>query len=232
VVNRVSGKKEDKAIGMKNLAKHFLTDDERSRVTAAVKEAEKVTAGEIAVMIISASYHYPMANVIGAVVFSLPLALIFAALTGQWLWIGSQNMWLFLGFSAVFFILFHEIIKRTPWLKRRFISEREFKEEVEEAAITQFFNQGLYRTRDETGVLVLISVFEHKVWVLADRGINARVQEDQWDDIVKIIIDGIKQKRQAEAICRAVEKIGDLLKKHFPIKPDDTDELKNLIVER
>lgn len=217
---------------MKNLSQKFLSDDERTRVTAAVKEAEKKTAGEIVVMIISASYHYPMANVIGAVVFALPLALIFTTLTGEWLWIGGQNMWLFLGCLTVLFIVFHEIIKRCPWLKRCFISEREFKEEVEEAAITHFFNQGLYRTRDETGVLVLISVFEHKVWILADKGINAKVHEGQWDDIVKIIIDGIKQKRQTEAICKAVEKLGDLLKEHFPIKPDDRDELENLIIER
>ena len=217
---------------MKDLAKTFLTDDERAQVTAAVKEAEKLTAGEIVVMIISSSYHYPMANIIGATIFGIPLALIFTTLTGEWLWIGGQNMWLFLGFLTVFFILFHEIVKRTLWLKRRFISEREFKEEVEEAAITHFFNQGLYRTRDESGVLVLISVFEHKVWVLADKGINAKVHEGQWDDIVKMIVDGIKQKRQTEAICKAVEKIGHLLKEHFPIKPDDTDELENVIIER
>jgi len=217
---------------MKNLAKQFLTDNEHTRVAAAVREAEKLTAGEIAVMVISASYHYPMANVIAAAFFSLPLALIFTTLTGEWLWIGGQNMWLFLGFLAVFFILFHEIIKRTLWLKRCFISEREFNEEVKEAAITNFFNQGLYRTRDETGVLILISVFERKVWVLADKGINTRVHEGQWDEIVKIIIDGIKQKRQADAICRAVEKTGALLKEHFPIKPDDTNELGNLIIER
>ncbi|MCK5417870.1 MAG: hypothetical protein KAI93_05170, partial [Desulfobacterales bacterium] len=160
---------------MKDPAKEFLSDDERARVDTAVKEAEKLTAGEIVVMIISASYQYPMANVIGAAAFALPLALIFTPLVGGWLWIGGQNMWLFLGFLTVLFILFHEIIKRTLWLKRWFISEREFKEEVEEAAITHFFNQGLYRTRDETGVLVLISVFEHKVWVLADKGINAKV---------------------------------------------------------
>ena len=216
---------------MKDLAKQFLTDDERARVTATVQEAEKLTAGEIVVMIISASYHYPMANVIGAAVFALPLALMFTVMVGEWLWIGGQNMWLFIGFLTVLFILFHEVIKRTPWLKRLFISEREINAEVEEAAITNFFNEGLYRTRDETGVLVLISVFEHKVWVLADKGINTKVQAGQWDDIVKIIVDGIKQKRRAGSICEAIEKIGNLLKDHFPVKPDDTDELKNLIIE-
>jgi putative membrane protein len=217
---------------MKDLAKIFLSDDERARVDTAVKAAEKLSAGEIVVMIFSASYEYPMANVIGAAAFALPLALIFTPLMGAWLWIGGQNMWLFLGFLTVFFILFHEIIKRTACHKRLFISRKEIDDEVEEAAITNFFDQDLYRTRDETGVLVLISVFERRVWILADRGINAKVPEGQWDDIVKMITDGIKQKRPADAICAAVEKIGVLLADHFPIKPDDTDELKNLIVEK
>ena len=111
-----------------------------------------------------------------------------------------------------------------------FFSEREVEEEVQEAAITTFFNEGLYRTRDETGVLMLISVFEHKVWILADKGINAKVQDGQWEDIIRRLIHGIKQKRQADSICEAVEEIGAILKSHFPVKPDDTDELKNLII--
>jgi putative membrane protein len=217
---------------MKDLAKTFLSDDDRTRVKTAVKKAEKLTAGEIVVMIISASYQYPVAIVIGAAAFALPLALILTPLLGGWLWIGGQNMWLFLGFLTAFFILFHEIIKRIPRLKRLFISRREIDAEVEEAAITSFFKHDLYRTRDATGVLVLISVFERRVWILADRGINAKVPEGQWDDIVEMITDGIKQKRSADAICEAVEKIGEILKRNFPIKPDDSDELENLIIEK
>jgi len=217
---------------MKDLAQHFLTEAERTRVENAVKAAEKRTAGEIVVMIISASYQYPLANVIGATAFALPLALLLTPLTGSWLWIGPQNMWLFLGFLTVFFIIFHEVVKRTAWLKRLFISQREIDDEVEEAAVTQFFDQDLYRTRDETGVLVLISVFERRVWMLADRGINAKVQQNQWDDIVTMITEGIKQERAADAICAAVERIGDLLETHFPVKPDDSNELKNLVIEK
>ena len=116
-------------------------------------------------------------------------------------------------------------------LKRLFISDREIEEEVEEAAVTGFFREGLYRTRDETGILIFISVFERRVWVLADRGINDKVKEGQWDDIVRMIIEGIKSKDQANAICKAVDKVGMILKEHFPIKQDDSDELKNLIIE-
>jgi putative membrane protein len=209
-----------------------LAEDERARISAAVEKAEKLTAGEIVVMIIPASYHYPMANVIGAAACALALGLLLTPLIGGWLWIGKQNMWLFLGLFTVFFILFHEVIKRTLWLKRHFISRKEIDAEVKEAAVTHFFNHGLYRTRDKTGVLVLISVFERRVWVLADQGIDAKVPEGQWEDIVKMITDGIKQERAAEAICAAVEKMGDLLKAHFPIKAGDTDELKNVIIDK
>jgi putative membrane protein len=217
---------------LKDLAKEFLSEDERARVSAAVAEAEKRTVGEIVVMIISASDHYPMANVAGAAAFAFALGLLLTPLIGGWLWIGSQNLWLFIGLFTVFFIFFHAVIRRTLWLKRYFISRKEINAEVKEAAVTHFFNHGLYRTRDKTGVLVLISVFERRVWVLADQGINASVAEGQWDEIVKMITDGIKQKRPADAICAAVEKIGDLLKAHFPIKPDDIDELKNVIIDQ
>ena len=51
---------------MKNLAQKFLSEQEREQINAAVQAAENITSGEIVCMIQSASYHYPMANVIGA----------------------------------------------------------------------------------------------------------------------------------------------------------------------
>ena len=88
----------------------------------------------------------------------------------------------------------------------------------------------MYRTRDETGILIFVSVFEHRVWVLADRGINAKVDPGQWDSIVAHIVSGIKDGRQADAICEAVKEVGGILARHFPVKADDVDELDNLII--
>lgn len=215
---------------MKNLAHRFLSKEELEQVEAAVAAAEKKTAGEIVCMVESASYTYPMANVIGATVIGLPLALLLTPFIGGLMWMGTQNMWLFLGVFGILFMVFHWIVDRTPGLKRRFVSNREIEEEVEEAAITSFFRHGLYRTRDATGILIFISVFEHKVWVLADHGINAKVPEGQWQEIVKQITDGIRANTAAEALCRSVETVGTILQAHFPIKSDDTNELKNVII--
>lgn len=216
-------------VSMKDLAGKFLTQAEREGIQNAVKEAEKMTSGEIVPMVVSASYDYPMADVLGGVAISLPLALLATPLVGRWFWIGAQNMWLFLGFFIALFFLSHQVVKHILWLKRIFVSPKDIDEEVEEAAIVSFFQEGLYRTRGETGVLIFISIFEHRVWVLADRGINEKVEKGKWNEIVQAVVAGIRKKRQAEAIREAVKQTGDLLKLHFPRKPDDKDELRNLI---
>ena len=216
---------------MKNLAKYFLSDTDKQRISEAVQLAERRTSGEIVPMVVSTSYHYPMAAAIGATAFALPTAIVLTYLLGQWLWLGGQNMWLFLGLFGGLFILFHLVVRHTASLRRCFISKRELDEEVREAAVTRFFEQGLYRTRDEPGVLIFVSVFERRVWVLADRGIDAKVRENQWDDIVRMITGGMQRGQPADAICKAVAKVGDILEEHFPIRPDDTNELRNIITD-
>lgn len=215
---------------MKSLAETFLSESDQKRIETAVAASEQRTAGEIVCMIVSSSYHYAMATVLGATTFALPLSLVTAHFLGGWLWVGTQNMWLFLGLFAIYFGLLYWVVERCPALKRLFISRREIDEEVEEAAVNAFFKKGLYRTRDANGVLLFISVFEHKVWLLADKGVHEKVPQPAWDKLVGSTARGIKKGKHADAICNAIEKIGDLLYAHFPIKPDDTDELKNLIV--
>jgi putative membrane protein len=216
---------------MKSLSQKFLNDAEKRQVEAAVADAEKQTAGEIVVMIVPASYSYPMAEVIGAAACALPVSILLTIYIGGLFWMGTRDMWLFMGIFALLWLGFRYLVKGLPWLKRRFISKREVEEEVQEAAVTAFYQNGLFRTRDETGVLLYISVFEHKVWVLADRGINDKVPKDAWTEVVDVITSGIHEKRQGEAICTAVESAGGLLARHFPVKADDTNELKDLIIE-
>jgi putative membrane protein len=219
---------------MKNLVKNFLSDQEREKIIAAVQEVEKGTSGEIVPMVVPWSYHYPTATLIGSLAVSLLLAI--AATLGLsfyrlWGTPGSLDIWAFPAVFGVIFLIAQIILRRTPLLKRPFITAAEMNEEVEEAALTSFYRKGLNRTRDQTGVLVFISVYERRAWVLADQGINEKVPSDTWQEVVEHLVQGIREKRQGEAICEAVKRCGELLQDHFPIKKDDTDELDNLIVE-
>ena len=217
---------------MRNLASKYISPRDLERIDAAVRSAERETSGEIVCLIQSAGYHYPMANVIGATAMALPLALAATPFLGAWLWLGPHNMWLFLSIFAACFPLFYLLVNHVAWIKRYFISQRELDEEVRESAITGFFRHGLYRTREANGVLLLISVFERKVWVLADHGIHAKIPHQEWQSVADTVTDGFRTKHPVKSICTAVKTIGRLLQTRFPARQDDVNELKNVIVDK
>jgi putative membrane protein len=211
--------------------KGILTEADREKLRDAVRDAEARTAGEIVVMVIPESDPYPLAGVIGAALASLPAAAALTPLAGGFFWMGEQNMWVFLTLFIGFFAGLHPLFMAAPVLKRLCISNREMAESIEKAAMTRFYRENLHATREATGVLVLVSVFERRVQILADRGINDRVPPDTWNRLVADIVSGIKSGEAAAALCRAVDGIADILERHFPCPPDDRDELENLIIE-
>lgn len=215
---------------MKNPAEQFLTQAEQDEVTAVVREMEKTTSGEIVPMIVSRSHDYPMAAVLAAVTFGLPLCLLLTVFIGSYLWLGRQNLWLFLALFAVCYAVLYALAYRSDTIKRLFLNRQLADFEVREAALAAFYSEGLYKTREENGILLFISVLEHKVWVLADAGINSRIDTTAWESIVADLTESIKSGRRCEAICEAVRRIGRILQTHFPYEKSDKDELHNLIV--
>ena len=215
---------------MATLAEQFLTADERQTVTEAVQTAEKKTSGEIVPMIVSESHSYPVAPIVGGVFFALPVALLSARLFGGLLWLGTDSMWLFLIFFTIYYAIGYISVKRIPRLKRLFFSPIRADLAVREAAAAAFFSEALHDTRDANGILLYISVFEHRVWVLGDRGIDDKIDPQTWQEIVDLVSSGIKQGSPCQAICNGIERIGAILEEHFPIKADDKNELHNLII--
>ncbi|MEE4253031.1 MAG: TPM domain-containing protein [Desulfuromusa sp.] len=206
-------------------ASEFFSKEEQQKIEAAVKKAETTTSGEIVPMVVNSSYEYPRAELIGGGTLALAVGLIFS-----WA-VGGESIWWFLPVFIVGFFIFQQLIRNLPDLKRKLINPEEFDIEVREKALVSFVEQGLHETRDKTGILILISLFERRVQVLADSGINAKVPENTWDEIVTIITHGLKTGNSCDAICQAVEHCGEQLQEHFPRKADDTDELSNLIIE-
>lgn len=215
---------------MRTLAEKFLTESEQRAVTEAVQRAEKQTSGEIVPMIVSTSHTYPLAAASGAAMLALPTALLLTSLLGSALWLGSRDMFLFLAFFALLYFPLRAAVNRSIALKRFFLSKDQIEEEVKEAAITSFFGEGLYRTREENGILIFVSVLEQRVWVLGDRGINEKIEPTAWQEIVTDLTEGIKSGRQGDALRQAVVRVGEILTTHFPQRNDDRDELHNLII--
>ena len=93
-----------------------------------------------------------------------------------------------------------------------------------------FTEHGLHYTRDHTGILIFVSLLEHQVEVLADRGINEKVEPGTWDEIVKTLTAGLKSGHACDAFCKAIDRCGEILAVHFPRQDDDRDELPNTLV--
>ena len=101
------------------------------------------------------------------------------------------------------------------------------KDAVEKRAIKEFLEMGITETKDKTGVLIMLSLEEQRVSIKADKAINEKVEPETWDIAAETITEGIKDGQTCKGICSAVEQIGNLLAEHFPVKPDDVNELSD-----
>lgn len=206
-------------------AEKFFTDDERERIHQAVLDAESKTAGEIVPMVVTASARYTEVELLGLIVG------LFLGMTVEFIWSdpwGSAyiNLWPAVGAFAGF------LICRIPAVKRRMASKSRIAAAVDSLALAEFTEQGLHYTRDHTGILILVSLLEHRVEVLADRGINEKVEPHTWEEIVGVLTEGLKSNRACDAFCAAINRCGTILETHFPRQPDDIDELPNRLVTK
>lgn len=206
-------------------AEKFFTDDERERIHQAVLDAESKTAGEIVPMVVTASARYTEVELLGLIIG------LFLGMIAEFIWSdpwGSAyvNLWPVVGAFCGLFLC------RIPAVKRRMASKRRIADAVDSLALAEFTEQGLHYTRDHTGILILVSLLEHRVEVLADRGINEKVAPHTWEEIVEMLIRGLKSDRACDAFCAAIDRCGAILATHFPRQSDDINELPNRLVTK
>jgi putative membrane protein len=175
-------------------------------------------------MVVDQSDTYPEGRIMTGILLGALMALIVTD------WFFDDSLWVFAPVTAILAALIGWVSRLLPGLLRFFISVSRLEAKVQERAVRAFYENGLYNTRDDTGVLFFISLFEHKVWVLADEGIYRKISQDDLQEYAVNIAQSIKNGTAAEALCREIRNIGKVLAEHFPIKPDDENELPNKVI--
>ncbi len=84
---------------------------------------------------------------------------------------------------------------------------------------------GMTKTDQRNGVMIYLATHDKKFAVLGDVGINEKVPDGFWNDVVEIMQTHFKQDQFAEGISGAVIRIGEKLKAYFPCQADDQNEL-------
>jgi len=104
------------------------------------------------------------------------------------------------------------------------------KKSILDLATEEFYKLNMANTRDKTGILIYILLSKRRFYVLADSGINEKVEQKTWDNIRDEMQEDFKEGHYLEGILTTIEKVGNILSQFFPIKEDDTNELSNKVV--
>lgn len=210
------------------LFRRFFQEAELEAVRAAVTETERKTSGEIVPYVVEESDAYSgslwKGTALGA--FAGPMLAEGIYYLGNF-WGGLVPLWIALPAAAGGALGFL-LTAYVPAIKRWVAGAEVLDLRTRERAARAFLEQEVFRTRDRTGILIFLSLFEHRVVVLGDSGINQKVEPGQWDGIVQTVVAGIRAGRPGEALVEAIRQCGELLERHgLAIQPDDRNELKD-----
>jgi putative membrane protein len=109
-------------------------------------------------------------------------------------------------------------------LTRLLVGGRQLRANVETAARAAFYDLGMTKTRDRTGILVFVSTFERHVAVLPDIGVDMAALEPGFSTF-KIQMQQAVRGARPEDLFDRLENLGQLLAPCLPRADDDENEL-------
>jgi len=94
------------------------------------------------------------------------------------------------------------------------------------ARATEVFTQlRMHATAERNGVLIYLAVEDRKLAIAGDAGVHDRVGDEYWQRVRDAMIAHLGAGRPRDALLHAVTDVGDVLRRFFPRRPDDRNEL-------
>lgn len=123
-----------------------------------------------------------------------------------------------------------EAERRTSGELRLFIDDHCRDADPVDKAAFVFKELQMDKTRLRNGVLIYLSVHDHKFAIIGDAGIHEKVKDDFWNETKDLMLSYFKNNQVAEGLIAGIKKAGDELSKYFPCESNDADELSDDIV--
>ncbi|MER2163028.1 MAG: TPM domain-containing protein [Psychrobacter alimentarius] len=100
-----------------------------------------------------------------------------------------------------------------------------------ERAIDLFSEYRVWDTEENTGVLVYVNICEHKLEIVADRGISAHVSPTVWHAMCEKAVSGIANKKTEESVAELLDEVGQVLRQYYQLEDNPSgNELSNTVV--
>ena len=124
----------------------------------------------------------------------------------------------------------------TVWiapLARAFIPAERRKVETRQYAQALFLEHELHHTRRRDGILILVSLFEREVVVLADRGVSETIREGALDQVVAAVTTALARVGIAGALHAGLARLDEILGQHgFSASASEMNELADAVIQR
>ncbi|MEA3053398.1 MAG: putative rane protein [Sphingomonadales bacterium] len=219
-----------------------LSQADHDQVTAAVTAAEAGTDGEIVTVVAAQSDAYHDVALHWAVLAMLLVLALLAAWPALSFWIHARvgDAWAPAGPGELFtialvllaltFVFFRILLAWRP-LRLILTPPSTKARRVRRRALALFRTAAEKRTRAATGVLLYLSLDEHRAELIADEAIHSKVAPELWGDAMADLVEEVKAGRPGAGMAKAVERIGAVLAEHFPRSSGDQNELPDRLIE-
>lgn len=221
----------------------IMDDAGRKIVADAVTEAEAGTSGEIVTVLADCSDGYTDVALLWAAGAAFTAMSVFAAFPEPFLdtwdaWFGGwghewttgelASMVIALGLLKFLGVM---LVQQWQPLKYALIPGPTKTIRVHNQAVRQFKVGAQARTTGRTGVLIYLSMREHRAEIVADESIAAKVPAEVWGEAMGDMLAHIRHGRVAEGLAVGIRDVGFILAEHFPRGSEDVNELPDRLIE-
>lgn len=222
---------------------NYLTPAQHEMIARAIAEAEATTSGEIVTVLTDTSDGYSDVAMVWAAGAAFTMMSLFAALPRPFLdlwdrlfagwghqWTTGELASMTIGLGLVAFVVML-VLQRWDALRFALVPGPAKTARVHAQAIRQFKVGAERRTTGRTGVLIYLSMREHRAEIIADRSIAEKVPPEVWGEAMGDMLAEIRKGCIAEGIVAGIRDVGFVLAEQFPRSADDVNELPDRLIE-
>ncbi len=196
----------------------------KSRVNAVVKELERATSAEIVVVMRVKAGSYRHVDYLWGAGLALVALLVF---------LFHPAPFPITPFPAVAFVAFVVGATVSAYfepLQRMMVTRTALVASARRAALVDFYDRGITRTRGRSGVLVFVSIFERSVAVVPDVGIDEAALGEAYQAAKAKLGDVLLESLETTPFEEALRGFGSVLAAALPRAHDDQNELSDEVI--
>ncbi len=203
--------------------KRYTSDDFKSRLTEVIDEIERNSQAEVVVIVRPNSGDYADVPMLAGIVSSF-IALSLLMFLPQ----PFSDMTLYFGTVAAF-LGFMVLLKFIPSLQRLLVSHGRLQRNTEIMARAIFQKAGIHHTRNKIGILFYVSLFEQTVRIIADKGAEQAVHQEDWEALHGRFQQIFYSDKPEQSLLECLKECVAIFHEHIPPVENDLQELPDQI---